>query len=656
MQKILSYLWFLFVLSCAKAELRYERPIRDYSVDETVSPCTNYHAYVCNRVEREFRLPRNRARHSFAFSDSAEALLSYKKAYLERLASSKPATPVEERLKNTYLACMNVNARATDEEAHVQRIRKELSTFTDRKSLLDYFAGKVFSGDAGFVGVHSRRNLDDPGIADAYLLPRETTLPERSYYLESAIEKDLVELFKTFYESLGVTSPDEKAQKLFAFEKRLAEVFPTPGEFREIMNRRSMAKKSELRRIKNLRLSKVIDQVPAPTSFDKIARKALLHLDRELGTLPIGDLKAFYLYYATAEFLEESQRRYAEKAFAFKAKYLGGPPEKPTQSERCTQYVMKTYPMAFDRSVFTKVFPEMPKEKFIELAETIRKTLLLTLSENQWLSPQGKAGAIKKIAKAELMLVSPETEEQWNLRPATKVSPEHIIRNEIVLREALKKKDLAEFSAPTSRERWRKGPLDVNAYYVRSLNQFVLLGGILQPPFYEATHTREQNLAGIGTVIGHELGHAIDDKGRLYDEAGRLRNWMSEGDRKNLEARSRPLIEEFEAASHNGKLTLGENTGDNVGLTTSFRAAFPEFASGKYPKEKLREFFLQYARTYCEVQTESARTLRLRTNPHSLGRERINRQVRQQPGFAEAYSCRPEDPMNLPDHKRIRIW
>jgi putative endopeptidase len=107
---------------------------------------------------------------------------------------------------------------------------------------------------------------------------------------------------------------------------------------------------------------------------------------------------------------------------------------------------------------------------------------------------------------------------------------------------------------------------------------------------------------------------------------------------------------------HNGKLTLGENTGDNVGLAASFRAAFPEYTNGKYSQAKLQEFYQQYARAWCEVQTDSFKEMRLKVDAHSLGKERINQQVRQQEGFYEAYGCQEKDALYLAPANRVKIW
>ena len=81
-----------------------------------------------------------------------------------------------------------------------------------------------------------------------------------------------------------------------------------------------------------------------------------------------------------------------------------------------------------------------------------------------------------------------------------------------------------------NRGQWEMvSPLTVNAYYTSEDNQFVLPQGILQFPFFDSKSTQIENLGAMGMVVGHELGHGIDDEGSKYDSNGKLRQWMKNG-------------------------------------------------------------------------------------------------------------------------------
>jgi putative endopeptidase len=179
--------------------------------------------------------------------------------------------------------------------------------------------------------------------------------------------------------------------------------------------------------------------------------------------------------------------------------------------------------------------------------------------------------------------------------------------------------------------------------------------GILQYPFYDPKMSIDENLAAVGTVIGHELGHGIDDQGSRYDSDGKQRLWMEMKDLAEFSKRKEKLVAQFEQAKHNGNLTLGENIGDLVGLTSSLQQAQmdPEFM--KNP-ERIKNFFVGYARLWCEVKRPKFIENQLKTNPHSLGVARVNEQIKQQIDFKNVYQCKDTDAMVLPKDKLVHIW
>ncbi|ROT75425.1 putative endothelin-converting enzyme 1-like isoform X3 [Penaeus vannamei] len=85
-------------------------------------------------------------------------------------------------------------------------------------------------------------------------------------------------------------------------------------------------------------------------------------------------------------------------------------------------------------------------------------------------------------------------------------------------------------AAPVNRTAWVTTPAVVNAYYSRSKNMIVFPAGILQPPFYHPAFPKSLNYGGIGVVIGHEITHGFDDRGRQFDKNGNLNQWWKPED------------------------------------------------------------------------------------------------------------------------------
>ncbi len=257
------------------------------------------------------------------------------------------------------------------------------------------------------------------------------------------------------------------------------------------------------------------------------------------------------------------------------------------------------------------------------------------------------------MSKAKLQLVKPRNDEEWYFNPEVAYDPKKPLENMVKLDEALTERMFKELPEPRNRNRWGMGPLTVNAYYSPPDNKFVMPIGILQYPFYDPNLPVEVNLGAVGAVIGHELGHGIDDQGAKYDAEGKLRQWMSDTDIKNFQKRGRNFIEQFNKIGHNGELTLGENIGDLTGVTFAYNAAFP---AGKGKVEDKQKFFLQYARVWCGVELPKYSERLLKVDPHSRGWARVNQQVKNQKAFAEAFSCKKGDAMVLPDDQIVRIW
>ncbi|HEX8922029.1 MAG TPA: M13 family metallopeptidase, partial [Pyrinomonadaceae bacterium] len=189
----------------------------------------------------------------------------------------------------------------------------------------------------------------------------------------------------------------------------------------------------------------------------------------------------------------------------------------------------------------------------------------------------------------------------------------------------------------------------------------------LQPPFYDPQADDAFNYGGIGAVIGHEMTHGFDDKGAQFDAEGNLVNWWTPEDLKKFNERTACVVAQFDAYEvepglhQNGKLVVGESVADLGGLTVAY-AAYQKSLEGK-PRPPViggftpeQRFFLGWAQVWAQnIRPEAAR-LRTATDPHPLGRFRVNGPLSNMPAFAQAFSCKTGDQMVRPPDKRCQIW
>jgi putative endopeptidase len=634
---------------------------REFPVNESVNPCENFHDYVCSKAESAFKLRDDRSRHTFSFNDSSERILEAKKDFFKSIEKEKNLKPRSQQIKDYYLACMDEKSGASLEQSELKRLQDDLSKILTAQQFSEYQLAKDLNGDHSVISFEVGSNQDNPKINDIYFFTGFMTLPQYSYYdnkeLMADYRKLAVEFFKIVDPKLTDSQVQEKVDRVFKFEKSFVDVYPHPEVIRQRWSEKRQETQSEfLKKYPLIGAEKVFAKAPKSIKISNPLPEALAFYNTALANASpesLETMKDFFLFQAGKNILDDSNPEFFKKAFDFDAKYLGGPVARADRQERCTKSAMYTFLRELDQLLVPKLFPNFPAAKFKKVASKIRESIIQGLKNNDWLEPETKAKAILKIKKAKLYLIQPENAKEWDFLPVQKYSSTDRFANSRLRLSTAVKKNFKSLTEGANLAAWGMGPLTVNAYYDPSANKFVMPVGILQYPFFNPDGDLIENLGAVGSVIGHELGHGIDDQGSKYDENGKLHQWMTEKDLKEFSDRGHRMIEQFDKAGHNGALTLGENIGDLVGLTFAYNAAFPE---GNAKPEDERKLFIAYGRLWCGVARPKAEEQLLKTDEHALGRARINEQVKHQKAFAKAFSCKPTDKMSLPDEQRVKIW
>lgn len=639
-----------------KVEPSSEIPARrEFPLNTKADPCKNFYEYACSKVNESFKLREDRSSHTFSFSDSAERILEAKKTFLKELTvSTKKPSARGKLLRTIYNACMDEEAQKKEERGLVEKTFKEIGELKTNHELQAYLSDKILSKDFAFINVDSIANLDDPEWDDVYVIADLQSLPERSYYDKPEVVKDLEGLMVAFFKTVNPQDAEARAKAVLAFEKEFSQTYPLPAEFRDLVSKKTDVPRDALfKNYPNFQLPSVFRFVPPKTKIRNLTPANFEFLNKALNEKPLQVLKDVYAFHSLLDVLDDAYPEFFKLRFEFSKKHVGGPNVRADRQERCTKLVMSRFGREFDAELLPLMFPNFPQEKVVQLAEKIRASLLKGIENNKWLSNEGRTAALNKMKVAKLQLVKPTRDEDWDFNPPAKYSEKTPLENIRTLSLNLTKKMLRELNQQRNRTRWGMSPLTVNAYYSASDNKFVLPIGILQYPFYDPNLPERINMAAMGTVVGHELGHGIDDKGSRYDEKGRLKQWMTDTDINTFRERGARLGGQFSKAGQNPELTMGENVADLVGLTFSYDAAFP---GGVGDVNEKREFFTQYGRLWCNVARPKYKEMLVKVDSHSLGENRVNEQVKHQPAFAEAFQCKAGSPMTLKSEDVVRIW
>lgn len=668
LQRVVVFLSAFVVLNYTQTALSVESKarqksseipeVRQFPLSSKVNACTDFHKYVCQEVEESFQLRDDRSSHTFAFDDSDERLLEKKKTFFKNIQNEKKLSARAVPMKNFYLACMNEKSAADEERKLTEKLKAEVNQMKTIDDFVKVNRRNMTNEKWSVMGYDIIPNTSNPLVYDITFDVYLMGLPEHSYYdndeLVKAYAELMAEFFNTLYPNGNKADHLKRAQAMIEFEKRFKNSYPFPAEFRQRYTQpRLIGVDDYVKKISKMGLKEFFVKVPKKTLLRDFIPESVDFLQAELKPENLQILKDMYLYRNARSFMDDAYPDLFKKRMEFRHKFLGGPLTRPERQERCTDATTAAYSKELDFEILPRVFPNFPRDKMEAVAEKIRQSIISGIEQNTWLSAKSKEGAINKIRRAKLQLVQPRTAQEWDFKEIVKLDPTKPYENSRRLAEAGHREQFRRLREGVNQLAWGMSPLVVNAYYSPDKNKFVLPIGILQYPFFMKDGDLIENLGAVGAVVGHELGHSIDDEGSKFDAEGKLNQWMAEEDLKKFRERGLKMIQQFNKIGHNGDLTQGENIADLVGLTFAYNAAFPK-GVGKIEDKK--RFFVSYARLWCGVAREKAKEMQLKTDPHSLGFARINEQVKHQKGFQEAYSCKQGDAMFLPDSERVQIW
>ncbi|XP_017492271.1 PREDICTED: neprilysin-2-like [Rhagoletis zephyria] len=271
----------------------------------------------------------------------------------------------------------------------------------------------------------------------------------------------------------------------------------------------------------------------------------------------------------------------------------------------------------------------------------------------------------ERIGYPEILNNATELEKEYeNLT----IIPDNFMENVLNILKWDSDKNLQLLHQPVDKEKWTTEPAVVNAFYNPNKNDIVFPAGIFQPLFYSNNYPKSVNYGGIGVVIGHEITHGFDDKGRQFDKDGNMMQWWNNATIEAFRERTQCIIDQYSKYKIeevdmyvNGRMTQGENIADNGGLKQAFRA-YRKWVKRHGPEPVLpglnlthdQLFFLNYAQIWCGSMRPEDAVTKIRSSVHSPGFIRVLAPLSNSKDFAEAYKCKLGAPMNPVE--KCSVW
>ena len=301
-------------------------------------------------------------------------------------------------------------------------------------------------------------------------------------------------------------------------------------------------------------------------------------------------------------------------------------------------------------------FSQEDKEAVEEIISQILKEYEDIIDKQEWMSDATKAKAKKKLETMQVKIGYPD---KWpaakDMMQVTPISEGgSLLSNWLVSMQVAIDAQLQKLGTKVDRSEWDVTPQTINAMYDPSNNEIIFPAAILQPPFYSSRNSKGANLGGIGFVIAHEVSHAFDSNGALYDEYGNYNVWWTDEELAEYDKLSKSIVEyynqyEMMGINVNGELTLMENIAD-LGAITCITSIIGD------DEEMLDEAFGQMAYNWASADTSSFMTYLLNTDTHSPNKIRVNAVLSSCDAFYDIYDIKETDEMYVAPEDRVGIW
>ena len=645
--------------------------------DRSVKPQDDFYQFATGGWQKNNPLPAAYSRFG-SFDQLQENNNKRINTILSELQKGKFKTgTIEQKLSDFYKLALDVERRNKEGIAPVKSVLDEIEaakTISDLRKLQLKYAVQGYGVQYGAAFAADEKDVKN-NIFNIY--QSGLTLGQKDYYLnnDSATEtirkayKDYVgQMFRLY--GFSVQEAQKRAQELFKQETLVALISKSMTELRDPQANYNKMTLAELRAdyphipIEQWANAEGIDSkylqhvVVGQTAF-------MAGLDKLMALQTVDELKALMewdVITSSASYLTDEIR---EANFNFFGKTMSGRKEDYPLWKRATNQVDGQLGEALGRIYAKKYFPESSKKMMEQLVKNLQISLGERIDAQTWMSDSTKANAHKKLNKFYVKIGYPN---KWTDYSRLAIDPrKSFYDNVMAVRKFDHDKEIAEKAGkPVDRDEWGMTPQTVNAYYNPTTNEICFPAGILQYPFFDPKADEAFNYGAIGVVIGHEMTHGFDDQGRQYDDEGNMRDWWTSADAKGFDQRADLYanffnkIEVLPGLHANGRFTLGENLADHGGLQVAYHA-FKNATAKKPLKNKDgftpdQRFFLAYAGVWAGNITDQEIRNRVKRDPHSLGKWRVDGALPHIDAFYKAWNVKPGDKLYLPEAERLQLW
>ena len=647
-------------------------------LDEKVSPSEDFYQYACGGWMKMYPLKPEYSRYG-SFDKLGEDNQEKLKTLITELAKNKNAAgSVAQKIGDLYNLGMDESTLQKQGAEPIMPLLKEIAKLKGKQSIEQKIAELHLCGINPFFGIFGEADPENSNMNIAWMWQTGMGMGDRDYYLEEDTKeirlkyKELIEkMFQhvNLGELLGKKGTESQlAEAVLQIETSLAKASMDRNDLRDpykTFNRRDLAE-----------LQPLMGGFDAKTYFTAIGLPALESLNvgqpeymKAVGEILKNtnetDIKAYLIWNVINDAASYLSDNFVNEKFEFYGKIMSGKEELQPRWKRVVNTVDGALGEAVGQMYVERYFPKEAKERMLNLVDNLKYALSERINTNTWMTDDTKVKAMEKLNTFHVKIGYPD---KWRDYSDLQIENDSYYANILRSNQFEIAYQLSKINKEVDKTLWLMTPQTVNAYYNPTTNEICFPAAILQPPFFDMNADDAVNYGAIGVVIGHEMTHGFDDKGRQYDKDGNLKDWWTEIDAENFEQRTQVLVNHFNeievltGLNADGVFTLGENIADNGGLQVSYVALQKAMKENKVQNEKMdgftpeQRFFIAYATVWAGNIRDEEIKRRTKEDPHSLGKWRVNGTLPHVQAFIDAFEIKTGEKMYIAPEKQAAVW
>ena len=643
------------------------------NLDTTAVQGADFYQYACGGWMKKHPLTNEYSRFG-SFDMLAENNREQLKGLIVEIAAGQNAQgTIGQKIGDIYNLAMDSVKLNADGVTPIQADLEKIASVKDKSEIVPLMAELAHSGVFPYFSFYVGADIMDSKSNLFQLYQGGISLGEREYYLDNddvttnirnKYKEHIVKMFQLA--GFDEAAAKKKMEAVMDIETRIAKAsFSAVEQRNPAANYHKMSLDELKKEIPGIDWDAFLNGigVKGVTELSVSQVDPIKEVEKIINSLPVENQIAYMqwsLIDRAAGYLSDDL---VAQNFDFYGKTLSGKQPNQPRWKRAVSTVNGVLGEAVGQMYVEKYFPAAAKERMVQLVKNLQTALGERIRNLEWMGDSTKIKAIEKLNSFYVKVGYPdkwrdytglniEKDSYWaNVKRATEFELDYM---------------LSKAGKPVDRDEWGMTPQTVNAYYNPTTNEICFPAGILQYPFFDMNADDAFNYGAIGVVIGHEMTHGFDDQGRQFDKDGNLKDWWTAEDAKRFEERAQVMVNFFDSIqvlpglNANGSLTLGENIADHGGLQVSFQAFKNATKDAPLPVEDgftpEQRFFLSYAGVWAgNIRDEQIR-LQTKSDPHSLGRWRVNGALPQIGAWYDAFGIKEGDPMYLAPEKRVSIW